>query len=487
MADKKYSQYDCFTIPGHWWLPGEEKKIAGELHYQRGRLELRLFGAFHKTKGTIPFDHSPEETEVAVVHGESFSLQPITGFNAFYTSWRSAEQNFLSTAPGRIGSAVLHVHAAIVGDHVLSLDDQRYTKCRIQLRNLEGWLDDRPFSTSDWSKDGWKTEYAKPAKRQFDLPPPFRSLEVVSSAQTNGVPPMNRYEVVHRANFVITPAEPRPMEWFADAVGKIERLLTLLAGKQMQTERQWLYTAGDDDGSLLYCNRSNIEQKADYGPSDFLFRYPDVAERFERILSNWVTQTEKIQHALDLYFSSLRQPGAFLETRFLPMIQALEVYARADDQQTYIDPTEYEKVRPRIEASIPHDIDKNLRAALIGKLKYGNEYSLRKRLNRLVKSMEADTVKLFCLNPGAFVGGVVDTRNYLTHYSDDRGRVLQSTDLHWATIKLRTMFSLVLLKWAGLPEALICDRARADQTLGKERRQWANTGESGTRIDPGAL
>jgi len=180
-----------------------------------------------------------------------------------------------------------------------------------------------------------------------------------------------------------------------------------------------------------------------------------------------------------LFFSSLREPGAFLETRFLPMIQALEVYARADKQQTYVDPKEYGETLPRIESEIPIDIDKELRSAIIRKLQYANEYSLRTRLRRIIETLQPETVKLFCKDAEAFVGGVVDTRNYLTHYSKDSYRVLQGIDLHWATVKLRTMFSLILLRWIGLPETLIRERAQADYSLGRERKQWTNARESG--------
>jgi hypothetical protein len=290
---------------------------------------------------------------------------------------------------------------------------------------------------------------------------------------------MNRYEIVHQSNVFVEPSAPQPHQWYADVVGVLQQLLTLLAGKLMQTEREWLYADKDSNGSLLYYNRHNIDQKEDYGPIDFLFRYPDVEDYFSNILSVWLTKRDTIRHAVNLFFSSLREPGAFLETRFLPMVQVLEVYARADEQQTYIDPKQYAETRPRIESAIPTDIDKELRSAIIRKLEYANEYSLRTRLRRLVETLQPETAKLFCKDAKAFVGGVVDTRNYLTHYSMDSGRVLQGMDLHWATVKLQTMFSLILLKWIGLPETLIRERAQADYALGREREQWATARESG--------
>lgn len=479
MGNKEYSHYDSFTVPGHWWLPGETSRIAGELHYDGGNLTLHLFGAFHKTKGDTVFDHRPDELEVDVIHGESFSLQPITAFKAFYTSWHPTVRNLRLIGPAEVDSSILHVHAVLVGKHLLNLEDQRYVKCRIQLRNLEGWLGDFPFKTSDFTADGLMTAYARPKKREYQLPVPFNLLQIASSYWRSGVPPVNRYEAVHRANVLVEPSTPRPLKWYSEVVGALQQLLTLLAGKPMQTEREWLYADKDKHGLLLYHNRHNINPPEDYGPIDFLLRLPDVENYFSKILSIWLTQCETIQHAVNIFFSSLREPGAFLESRFLPMIQALEVYARADERQTYIDPKEYAETRPRIESAIPTDIDKELRSAIVSKLQYANEYSLRTRLRQLIGTLQPETKRLFCMDDKAFIEGVIATRNYLTHYSKDSCRILKGVDLHWATVKLRTMFRLILLRWIGLPETLIRERAQADYSLERERKQWTNARESG--------
>jgi hypothetical protein len=480
MVDREYSHYDSFTIPGHWWLPGHTAKIAGELHYHDAELTLRLFGAFHKAEGDIPFDYSPEEHSVDVIHGESFSFQRVTAFRAFYTSWRSGERGLRPAKSAKMKYSTLHVHAVLIGEHVQSLQEQRYTKCRIQFRNLEAWLGDVPFKDSQYRKNGWRIQYIRPKDRQHKLPAPFTRLQIKSSWSGSGVPPVNRREIVHRANVLLEPSEPQPLSWYGNVVGGLGQLFSLLAGKRMESEKEWLYATDDARGSLLYHNCHKVNREEDYGPIDFLFRYPDVKDYFSNILSVWLTAHGTVRHALNLFFSSLREPGVFLETRFLPIIQALEVYARADEQQTYIDPQMYTGLLPHIKSAIPTDIDKELRLAIVGRLEYANEYSLRTRLRRLIGTMDSKTVKLFCSNASTFVGGVVDTRNYLTHYSDVPCHVLGGMDLHWATVKLRTMFSILLLKWIGLPETLIYKRARADYSLGTERREWASASETGT-------
>jgi len=482
MADKEYSQYDSFTIPGHWWLPGEMSKVAGELSYDNGHLTLSLFGAFHETTGETVFDHRPDELEVDVIHGESVSLQPITAFKAFYTSWHPTARNSQLIGPGEINSSTLHVHAVLVGEHLLNLEDQRYLKCRIQLCNLEAWLGDFPFKTSNLTKDGFKMEYIRPKKREYQVPDPLNHLQIVSSWRSSGVPPVNRYEVVHRSNILVKPSVPQPLEWYSGIIGTLQQLLTLLAGKPMQTEREWLYADDDEHGSLVYYNRHNSNPSKDYGPIDFLLRLTDVENYFSDILYVWLTKREKIQHAVNIFFSSLREPGSFLESRFLPMIQALEVYARADERQTYIDPKEYADTRPRIESAIPTDIDKELRSAIVSKLLYANEYSLRRRLRQLIGTLKPETKKLFCRDEKDFIEGVIATRNYLTHYSNDSCRILKGGDLHWATVKLRTMFQIILLKWIGLPETLIFERAQKDFSLSREREQWKNVTELGVSV-----
>ena len=61
------------------------------------------------------------------------------------------------------------------------------------------------------------------------------------------------------------------------------------------------------------------------------------------------------------------------------------------------------------------DIGKDHRTSLKSRLKYGHEYSLRKRLTELLDRLSSDSRLLIADDTSGFIGKVIDTRNHLTH------------------------------------------------------------------------
>ena len=61
------------------------------------------------------------------------------------------------------------------------------------------------------------------------------------------------------------------------------------------------------------------------------------------------------------------------------------------------------------------------------------------------------TCHLFCIDTTKFVDGLVDTRNYYTHYSP-KVKHLRDAELHWAIRKMSLMLRIFVLIKAGVPE-----------------------------------
>jgi hypothetical protein len=186
-------------------------------------------------------------------------------------------------------------------------------------------------------------------------------------------------------------------------------------------------------------------------PHEFFLRYPDIAQWFPQIVDCWLNASDTIGHALVLLFSAIREPAAFLETRFLPIVQAAEVYARAETP---------------------------------GTLAHANELRLKQKMHALLDTLEPNTLTLFCKQRDEFVRGIVDTRNYYTHYSDRYDRVLQSMELHWATVKLQLMLKILLLKRLGVPESVLQAIIRKDHRLAAQRKEWSAITERGSPVRP---
>lgn len=146
MTTRNHSQDERFTIRGHWWLPGSTHKVAGDLIYGVGDLSLALYGGLNDAVVADLFSIKPEHTEFPAIHGESLDGKPITSLISFYTAWKPDLRTLLVRPNTRVAllSSRLTCHAMIEGSHLSSPDDG-FTKCRIEVPDLETWLGDSPF------------------------------------------------------------------------------------------------------------------------------------------------------------------------------------------------------------------------------------------------------------------------------------------------------------------------------------------------------
>jgi hypothetical protein len=153
-----------------------------------------------------------------------------------------------------------------------------------------------------------------------------------------------------------------------------------------------------------------------------LFFLEQISEDFNHYVSNWFIKAEKLKPVYDLYFGVQSATSMYLENQFLNIIQALETYHRRMYQGVYTSVEEYDHIYQLLVAALPPNMDKSHRQSLVGTLKYGNEYSLRKRLklifSKVLKDLEDITIDI-AREKDNFIDIAVNTRNYLTHYTED--------------------------------------------------------------------
>jgi hypothetical protein len=355
MAREHFAQNDAFSIKGHWWRPDGQHRPAGELVYDKRRIELHLLGALDDAEGATPFSLAPTEPEPEIICGESVEETPISLVGSFYTHWRP-RKDFFKREPTGLIKSTLHCNAALLGVHLDEPDEACFKGCSLTIPNLERWLDDRPFKLTFERPDGTQLSvtYKMPDPKTVEISDSLGSLRITYSVTPPG--PWQG-DMWHRAHLVIDPPEPKPFAWFIEIVGQLERFFTLLFGHEVQTTRVSLIPAANGevpppDDVLLFYARHPVEQ-AELNPSDFFTQLTDIESVFPQILKTWLTESFSIRHSLDLLFSSLREPGAFLESRFLPVVQAAEVFGRAILPGRVVDDTEFKRVRKAVVNAIP--------------------------------------------------------------------------------------------------------------------------------------
>lgn len=238
---------------------------------------------------------------------------------------------------------------------------------------------------------------------------------------------------------------------------------------------------------ILFYNAPEPRRESQQPSSLLLFNASDVCNQLSDILHKWFAASPTLKSAIYLYIDGMRQTGSS-EGRFLTLSQAFEAFSRATTPSEYMASEDYQEVRSKIIAAIPSEVAPDHRDSLKSRIKYGNEISLRKRLMKTFQSLPFEAIDCICHSHAEFVSGIVDTRNYLTHYSDElRSSALRGADLHWASEQLTMLTRILLLRELGIDIARIVEHVRGHSRLMQYRQIYfrrPKNSDRGVAADP---
>lgn len=189
----------------------------------------------------------------------------------------------------------------------------------------------------------------------------------------------------------------------------------------------------------------NYQREEMRNDKDLLFNFNDISD-INGVFKKWITQYRRIEEIVQA-LTLLRSTNVSEDMRFTTIINALEaVHRRYYDSKTMSD-DDYSKKVKEITDQIQHTTDKDF---VSGKLQYGNEMSLRKRL----KNVCAIGVKHGIDEPSKDLQNrIIGTRNYLTHGDESRKKdALRPYELHTANALLGRYLKLLLLQILGVNE-----------------------------------
>lgn len=190
-----------------------------------------------------------------------------------------------------------------------------------------------------------------------------------------------------------------------------------------------------------------IEKSAFFHPSWFLFSYKMIENDFEKILSNYLAESE-LKIAYDLYFSATAFKHNLLETRFLLLIQGLEVFHRLTHDCKKFPEERFKKLKESLTGYCENKEEKKL---INDSLAFANECSLRMRLNQIL-----DAFPSIIPSKKQFIDELVNTRNYFTHFDPRmKPKAKFGLDLWFLSNRTETLFSLCILGNLGFSEEQI--------------------------------
>lgn len=292
-----------------------------------------------------------------------------------------------------------------------------------------------------------------------------------------------------KAYLKIVPNNKEHFKWFWSAIYNLCNFLTLLIGDTTYIISVKAY--GDEieinpeqktkEMIEVYFTQKKPGLNDGIHPFEMIIPFPRISDKIEKVLSLWFSKAENLRSVYDLFFGTFYNPGMHLEFHFLSLIQAIESYHRVTKGGKYLNDGCWQPYRKILTDHIPVELDSGHRESLKSRIKYGNEYSLRKRLGELLSTIDEKSSQNLFPSKKYLTGTIVDTRNYLTHYDYElKGSSLKGADLYWANQRLRIFLTLLLLKEIEIDENVIMASMKENNKISQifKKRQSAEPSAS---------
>lgn len=470
-------QSTSFKLRGYWNLPGSDEKAAGELVYDEDSLRLVLIGGLNKAVSEHPLAATPSQTTFSIVHGTLVDRTSVTLLNCFYTNLKPDLdwQDFSHPKDVQLLESELHCGIAIIGDH-LETDEEVFATGQFEFPQLEEWLGTSPFTANHDKDRNVDIQFRPPSDDCYHLE--GFDLSLKHAIRPPSLPLGNSPSAKHTAFFVATPTNSQAVKWFISLNRELSDFLSCLYGGNILGKRLLLKRHASSDYLAIYYARHRTDDKA-IEFYNFWTTYEKLRVEFSSLLSSWLTAHDSHKQARRMLLSSERRPSAYMELRFLPLVQALEALTQSKGPTELVSDEEFQVIKKAVRDAIPPGTNSELVGAFMQSLGYANGKSLRYKIEQLIATLSPTITPFLCRDVKDFTKGVVNTRNFYTHYSSQKC-ILDKRELHWATIKLSLLLRVLLLHAAGMNEDLIQSILERNMKVVNERRSWQEVSEVGT-------
>lgn len=432
-------------IHGQWWIPARpELKVAGTLRWEETerRLHLDLIGSFDTV---VPEASRQPPPSYAVVLGTTRDGDVLLE-DCKVWSWSSR-----GLPPDIVAEEqTLWVGAAFVGGscHSQNPPRLRYVEARCPL--LADWVAAPPFS----QRQGVVPTPSKPGlveRWELHIPP---DVHVHVKHAVIGIRYSERWkegtDFFHARRpiaLTVRPTTPLTLDQLLDQLLiPVQWLLSLLTNAEFHFGELEARSNDDTDEYSRPTTVYYAGQKQGSTPSTS-WQMPctlaGLGDRWPDILRAWLELTVSSRSALDLFFVSQSDYVPLLDTRFLLIAQALEVFHRQ-----VLNPSTAASAegRQRFEA-ILSSAPEHHRDWLRGQLAFSHEPTF---VSRVGEVLDHSGLRGSPALQDDFVSKVRDTRNYLTHFDSRSGKkAAHGSELYWLREQAVLVMQAALLRSAG--------------------------------------
>ncbi|TWT50071.1 hypothetical protein KOR42_36170 [Thalassoglobus neptunius] len=409
-----------------WWPPRTDQKVRGRLAY-KDTINLSLFSAV-------------DTTDEPVIFGNSNKFGRCTIFEAY----SKENDNHSLPAP----SSRFQATYAILGVHCESREEPIFNNISFHFPELCYFLEHDAFSTERHPDGKSTTTYTPQQSFRTSILDDSCTVYIGSGMSELGGG-MESLTLIHRPSISFYFKSPESFNGILSLSDKVIRLFTLLLGKRTYLT-EFNYACPDPMMSEQILQRRSRPPKPEWCfPIALLNR---IKAYWPNLLEKWLGN-EDIHTTALLLHHGMSDEG-FLEDRFLSLAQALETYCRLNQPDNqYMDEDSYQKIQQKLLNSLPEATPRSFRQSFTHKLKFANQFGLKKRIKLELDGLDDKTVRLFCLDKSKFADKVVATRNWLVHQGErEPSQTFSNHELFPAAMSLQTLMLMLIYKWLGCPE-----------------------------------
>lgn len=356
---------------------------------------------------------------------------------------------------------VLIANRMVAGAHVDDLDQLRVKSYTVEFSSLANWTCANPVKLAMPTMDGKciSVDVAFRRPDPIDIVLSDRKFDLAISHGWNTSLDSGSFRIRWHAGVTIAAHDSMVLADASQVAWQCENLMSLLIGRQLSVRSIALKPAdavspGSTESPLhLIYHQRGKHDHPDLHPPQMLLPYSLVKEDFPQIVAKWFAKSEQAVLATNVFFGSQLLESPVLNVKFLAIIQAAESYHRSLGMGVYMKQDEYDAAITEFDFHMPTGIQGDHRESLKNRLRYGNEYSLRKRLTEMLNRIPDDARGRIAGDVSKFVAKVVDTRNYFTHYDHaSENNALKGKDAFVASERLRILVVANLLHDLGIKD-----------------------------------
>lgn len=441
---------EAITRLGYFWIPGNDaNKVPGTLFINDGgEILLEILGLLDNSIEALN-GHDDLSRIIGLLEGEGY----VTLVDCFYKN--------KTISFGTISKSVVRAGKAYFGISFSKEDEIKFNKFDFCVEGLDEWVSKSGLVvtyTHDFRNA--HISYTPQEEISYQLNSNF-DLRIKFRYSLPGPVIGTEAKISQYAYFSISSPEDRDISDFIEIAFKITSFLCFATDATVSLKdvkvfgSSCIQTTPDNKKysltiKLYYKSTPFAEAPPKVSYHSLLFSHKQIEINAQEILQRWLQAYTVIDPVLWLYFSNRYGHYHYLEGRFLALAQAIETYHRRTNDDVLMDVLVFRS----LVATTLRNCPKANRRWLHGRIIRGNELPLGKRLKNIIEPFK----KYFgsSSDRNKLIRNIVDTRNYLTHYSNEsKSKALQGVSLYVLCEQLEGIIQLHLLSQLGFSETEI--------------------------------